>query len=100
MVIVTFKLHGKPGKQLEIRQSLQGISAKVKILDGCEDTKVYQDMDDDNIFFLVEEWQQQRYLDDHMKTNLFKALLGIRELLTKEPKIMLLKNLMLAKSRL
>ena len=92
MVVVTFKLHGKPGNQLEITQSLHGISEKVKKLDGCRDTKIYQDMDDDNIFFMVEEWQQQRHLDDHMKTSLFRALLGIKGLLTKEPEIMFMNE--------
>jgi quinol monooxygenase YgiN len=68
-------------------QSLKGIAAKVKKLDGCKDTKVYQDVDDKNIFFLVEEWQKQRLLDDHMKSSFFAALLGIKGLLVKEPEI-------------
>ena len=87
MIVVTFKLYGKPGNQVEINQSLKGIAAKVKKLDGCKDTKVYQDVDDENIFFLVEEWQKQRLLDDHMKSSLFGALLGIKGLLIKEPEI-------------
>lgn len=92
MVVVTFKLHGKPGNKLEIKQSLQGISEKVKKRDGCKNTKVYQDMDDDDIFFMVEEWQQQRHLDDHMKSSLFRALLGIKGLLNKEPEIMFMSE--------
>ena len=87
MVVVTFKLHGNPGNMLEISQSLKGVAEKVKKLDGCNDAKVYQDADDKNIFFLIEEWQQQRQLDDHMKSNLFAALLGIKGLLVKEPEI-------------
>ena len=87
MVVVTFKLHGNPGKQLEINQSVKGIAAKVKKLDGCIDTKVYQDVDDENIYFLVEEWENQLKLDDYMKTSLYSALLGIKGLLTKEPEI-------------
>jgi quinol monooxygenase YgiN len=92
MFVVTFKLHGKPGNQVEINQSLKGIAVKVKKLDGCKDTKVYQDVDDENIFFLVEEWQKQRLLDDHMKSSLFGALLGIKGLLIKEPEIMFMSE--------
>jgi quinol monooxygenase YgiN len=92
MVVVTFKLHCKSDKQLEINQSLTGISAKVKKLDGCRDSKVYQDIEDESIFFLVEEWQTQRHLDDHMKTSLFAALLGIDELLIKKPEIMFMNE--------
>ena len=92
MVVVTFKLHGKHGKQLEINQSLVGIADKLKKLDGCKNSKVYQDVEDESIFFLVEEWQTQRQLDDHMKTNLFKALLGIDELLAQKPEIMFMNE--------
>ena len=92
MVVVTFKLHGKPANLVEINQSLKGIAAKVKNLEGCKDTKVYQDVDDESIFFLVEEWDKQRQLDDHMKTSLFAALLGINGLLQKEPEIMFMNE--------
>jgi quinol monooxygenase YgiN len=87
MAVVTFKLQGKPGSLLEINQSLKDIAAKVRKLDGCIETKVYQDSDDESIFFLVEEWQSQRHLDDHMKSDLFAALLGIEVLLVREPEI-------------
>ena len=87
MVVVTFKLHGKREKLVEISQSLKGIAEKVKKLEGCKDTKVYQDTDNDNILFLVEEWQKQRQLDDHMKSSLFSALLGVKGLLAKDPEV-------------
>jgi quinol monooxygenase YgiN len=51
MFVVTFKLQGSPGKLVEIRKSLHGIATKVKKMDECRDTKVYQDLDDKNIFF-------------------------------------------------
>ena len=92
MYVVTFKLHGKPENQHEINQSLEEIGDKVKKLEGCMNTIIYKDKNDENIFFLVEEWQKQRHLDDHMKSNLFAALLGIKGLLTKEPEIMFMNE--------
>jgi quinol monooxygenase YgiN len=92
MVVVTFKLNVKPEKLIEIRQSLNDIAEKVKQLEGCRDTKVYQDMHNENTFFMVEEWQKQRQLDDHMKSSLFAALIGIKGLLTKEPEIMFMNE--------
>jgi len=87
MFVVTFKLYGKPENLLEISQSLEGIAAKVKKLEGCIDTRIYLDTKDESIFYFVEEWQKQRHLDDHMKSSLFAALLGIKGLLVKEPEI-------------
>ena len=87
MFVVTFQFYGKPEKHREINQSLEEIVDKVKKLEGCVSAMIYKDANDENIFLLVEEWRKQRYLDDHMKSNLFAALLGIRMLLTKEPEI-------------
>lgn len=44
-------------------------------------------MEDEDIFFLVEEWREQRMLDDHIKASLFAALLGMEQLLTQKPEI-------------
>jgi len=61
-------------------------------LDGCKDSKVYQDAEDKSIFFRVEESHNQRQLDDHIKTNMFRALLGIDELLINKPEIMFMNE--------
>jgi quinol monooxygenase YgiN len=87
MFVVTFKLQGNPVNHIEISQSLQGIANKVKNLEGCIDSRVYTDINNNNIFLLVEEWQKQRSLDDHMKSNLFAALLGMKGLLENPPEI-------------
>ena len=85
--IVTFELQGKPETRTEIIQSLQGIAEKITRLEGCLNTGIYQSINDENIFFFIEEWQKQRNLDDHLKSSLFAALLGIKGLLVKAPKI-------------
>ena len=87
MFIVTFELQGKPETRTEITQSLQGIAEKITKLEGCINTSIYQTIDDENIFFFIEEWRKQRNLDDHIKSSLFAALLGIKGLLVKAPKI-------------
>jgi quinol monooxygenase YgiN len=87
MFFVAFKLKGKPEKRLEIVQSLQSIAHKVKQVEGCMDTCVYQDIKNENTFFFVEEWRKQRNLDDHMKSSLYAALLGTNGLLFNSPEI-------------
>ena len=87
MFVVTFKLYGKPESLLEINQSLEGIAKKVKKLEGCVDTRIYQDTSDESIFYFVEEWQKRHHLDDHMKSSLFAALLGIEGLLVQSPEV-------------
>ena len=87
MFIVTFRLHSKPESRVEIAQTLQGISDKVKKIEGCTDVHIYKDIEDENIFFFVEEWQKQRNLEEHAKSDLFAALLGTKGLLVKPPEV-------------
>ena len=87
MFIVTFRLHGNPKSSVEIIQTLQGVSEKVKKIKGCTNVHVYRDIQDENIFFLVEEWQIQRDLEEHAKSDVFAALRGTKGLLIKPPEI-------------
>lgn len=92
MTIVTFRLCGKPETSLEIYQSLKGIAAKVHKADGCCYVHVYRNTDDENTFFVVEKWKHQRKLDDHMKTSLFQALRGLRNLLKNDIEVTFLNE--------
>jgi len=87
MFVVTFKLQAKPSNRLEITQSLQGYAEEVKKIEECIDTRIYQDINNENIFFLLGEWQKQRNMDDHLNSSLFAALLGVKGLLVKSPEI-------------
>jgi quinol monooxygenase YgiN len=70
MFIVTFRFQSKPKHSVEIIQTLQGIIEKVKVIEGCINAYVYRDAHDENIFFLVEEWQKQRSMEEHTKSDL------------------------------
>ena len=87
MFFVTFRFQSNPKSSVEIVQTLQGISDKVKKIEGCLNAHVYRDIEDESIFFLVEEWQKQRDLEEHSKSDLFAALIGTKGLLVKSPEI-------------
>jgi quinol monooxygenase YgiN len=87
MFFVTFKLQSKSNNNVEIIQTLQGIADKVRKIEGCTNVHVYRDIQDESIFFLVEEWQKQRDLEEHAKSDLFAALGGTKGLLVKSPEI-------------
>ena len=87
MFFVTFKLQSKSNNNVEIIQTLQGIADKVKKIDGCTSVHVYRDIQDESIFFLIEEWLKQRDLEEHAKSDLFAALVGTKGLLVKSPEV-------------
>jgi quinol monooxygenase YgiN len=90
MFFVTLKLHCKPENAIELALSLQGIANKTKMVEGCVDVHLYKVLNDENIFFFAEEWKKQRNLEEHMKSDLFAALLGTKGLLVKPAEVRLM----------
>jgi len=87
MIIATIKVKAFSVKRKEILQTIQAIIERVKQEKGCLDAIGYQDIDDDNTFCLVEKWESQRDLDNHIKYNTFSALLGTKILLSEPMEI-------------
>lgn len=87
MIIATVKLKGREDKRLEIMQTLQGIAGQVRQCKGCVGVSCYQDLDDRNVFYTMQEWQTRQDLDDHLNSKLFAALLGIKSILAEPPQI-------------
>ena len=83
MIIVTMEMAALPEKQKELLQTLEAISASTRKLKGCMDSKVFQDMEDENALSLVEKWGTQEDLDNHLRSDEFSALLGTDNLLSK-----------------
>ena len=87
MIITTVKLRGREEKRKEILQTISGLTDQVRLLKGCLSVNSYQDINDENIFYHVEEWQTQQELDDYLNSNLFSALLGIKTILVEKPTV-------------
>jgi len=83
MIIVTMEMTVLPEKQKELLQTLQAISASTRRLKGCMNSNVFKDMENENVLSLVEKWETQEDLDNHLNSDEFSALLGTDNLLSK-----------------
>jgi quinol monooxygenase YgiN len=48
---------------------------------GCLGHNIFQDIENDNSFSLIQMWQSRDDLDDYLRSDLFKVLIGTRYLL-------------------
>jgi quinol monooxygenase YgiN len=71
-----------PEKRKELVQTLLGMIEPSRKAKGCISHQVYQNLDDDNLFILLEEWQSQEDLDARLRSDQFSALLGAMNLLS------------------
>ena len=87
MIIAAVKLKGRKEKRREIMQTIEGITDQVKMNQGCLGVNCYQDINDRNTFYYMQEWQTQQDLDEHLQSKLFSALLGIKSILSESPQV-------------
>lgn len=54
---------------------------------GCQSCHVLLNIEDENVFYLIEEWETRETLDDHIASYRFSVLLGTKSLLCEPPQI-------------
>lgn len=87
MVIVRTTLTALPEKQLEVVQTLLSLVEPVGKEPGCKSYCAFYHLNDKNRLMLLGEWETQKDLDRHVKSNRFGVLLGTRALLSEPPQI-------------
>ena len=81
MILLFIKMNVLPEKRKELLQTLEAIIERVRKETGCVKANLYQNMDNDRGFMLIEEWRSQEYLENHIRSDIFSVLLGTNGLL-------------------
>lgn len=87
MILTTIKIHGRAEKRTEIVQTIRGLSEQLIEREGCLKADLYQDLDDKNIFYLLEVWPTRKHLESHMTSKSQAVLLGLETVLAKSLEI-------------
>jgi quinol monooxygenase YgiN len=87
MIILRVDMNALPEKRKELLHTIEAMSDSIRKQKGCSSHQVYQDMEDENVLCLIEEWENQDDLEDHLRSDRFAALLGALDLLSKRPAI-------------
>jgi quinol monooxygenase YgiN len=87
MIDATIKMTVPAGKRKEVLQTMKAILGPIRREQGCISCNCYVDVEDEGIFFFMEEWKTREYLDNHLKTDRFAILIGAMSLLNEEPEI-------------
>jgi quinol monooxygenase YgiN len=85
IVRMTFKVH--PEKHLEVLQTLLSLIAPLRKEPGCRSCTAFCDIDDENRFILLEEWETQNEMNNHIRSQPFGVLLGTKTLLSEPLRI-------------
>lgn len=81
MIVVRMTMIVLPEKRLEMLQTLRSMVGPVEREAGCLSHSVFNDIQDENRFCILETWKNREDLDRHIVTDRFGALLGAKVLL-------------------
>ena len=87
MIIVRIGMIALPEKQKEVMQTLLSMIASTGKERGCLSHHVFRDIEDENSFSLIDEWETREDLDQHIRSAKFGVLLGTKSLLCEPPNI-------------
>lgn len=87
MIGVKITLNVIAEKHKEVLQTLRSLIKRVEKETGCKNYAIFCDIDDKNSICILEEWETQKDLNQHIKTLRFGVLLGTKPLLRESPEI-------------
>ena len=79
------------GNRREFLQAFDMLSSQQATHNDRADDCVYEAVDTPNQFFYLKQWTDRRLLDDFLKTECFKALLGAIQVLGKLKKFQIVE---------
>ena len=74
-------------KRTEVMQTLLSMIEPIENVRGCLSCHVFQDIEEKNVFSLIEEWETREDLDNHIRSDRFSVLLGTKSLLSEPQQI-------------
>ncbi len=84
MILVITRMTVFSEKRMELSQTIASLSESIRMEKGCRRCDFCQSVEDENRLFLLEEWDTERNLKKHLKSDHFRVLRGAMNLL-KEP---------------
>jgi quinol monooxygenase YgiN len=81
MTLLIIRMNVLSEKRMELSQTIASLSLSIRMEKGCQRCDFCQSIEDENRFFLLEEWDTQENLKNHLKSEHFKVIRGAMNLL-------------------
>ena len=81
MILVIIRMKVLTAKRMELSQTIASLIGSIRSEKGCERCDFCQNMENENGFYLFEEWDSQGNLMSHLESGRFRVLRGAMTLL-------------------
>ena len=87
MITVTLRIKVSDKRRQDFINSAKLILGPTRIQPGCMSCRLYQDLDEPDAVFLVEEWESREKLDRHFSSEQCRIMLSLMEAADQFPEI-------------
>lgn len=84
-ILVTLRMIVRPERRGGLLKTMRGMLEPARVERGCLSYRLYEDVENRNAFVLVEEWETQRDIESHIRTDNQRRLLALMDLLSEQP---------------
>jgi quinol monooxygenase YgiN len=88
MTLLIIRMNVLSEKSKELSQTIASLSLSTRMEKGCQRCDFCRSIEDENRFFLLEEWDNQENLKNHLKSEHFKIIRGAMNLLQEPYEVM------------
>ena len=87
MITVNLRISVPHERHKDFMNSARLIPGPTRIQPGCISCRLYQDLDEPDAVFLVEEWESRKKLDRHFNSDQYRVILSLMEASDRFPDI-------------
>jgi quinol monooxygenase YgiN len=88
MTLLIIRMNVLSEKSRELSQTIASLSLSTRLEKGCKRCDFCQSIEDEDRYFLLEEWDTQENLKNHLKSEHFKIIRGAMNLLQEPYEVM------------
>jgi quinol monooxygenase YgiN len=85
MVQMTVRLTATSGRAPQLVEALHALMRHSRGHGGCSDAHIAADVDEANAFWYCEDWEDERALEEELRSDRFSQLLALMETSVKPP---------------
>lgn len=82
MVVVILRVLVPPENRRELMQTIRSLHSQISGQSGCLASHFYLEVGNEAAVCLIEEWESQTDLENHIRSNVFAVLIGAVNLLS------------------
>jgi quinol monooxygenase YgiN len=87
MIIGTVRILPPPGRHAAVLEVLRSVQGRVRALPGCAACNIYDEQGAEPAVVFVERWESDAALETHLRSELYRRILGAIELSGDRPDI-------------